>query len=357
MCAEFCINTIYRNQLLMSPKVSVVIKAFNHEDYVAEAIESVLNQTFQDFEIVITDDGSTDSTADIIRSFKDPRINLEISKINEGISLAMNTTLNRARGEFVAILNSDDIALPDRLERQVNFLDINLEVTSLFSTPILVDDEGVQTQPSGNFHTALELPDYSSTTWLRYFFFQGNCLCAPTAMIRRSAMIDCEGYDPRLGNLNDFDYWIRLLLKGYTIHVLPEPVTLFRIRSNSKNASAPTFFNSTRSIFEHSKILNQFRGLSRELIMDIFQSDIKSHDLSTSLNCDQLLIELALRSNQIPVYLFALNTLYEIAKSTEDCRRLRDVSGALDLFRFVTIAQQNEELIKLRAKIADLGGQ
>jgi glycosyltransferase involved in cell wall biosynthesis len=64
----------------MNPKVSVVIKAFNHEDYVAKAIESVLNQTFQDFEIVVTDDGSTDTTADIIGSFKDPRINLEISK-------------------------------------------------------------------------------------------------------------------------------------------------------------------------------------------------------------------------------------------------------------------------------------
>jgi glycosyltransferase involved in cell wall biosynthesis len=341
----------------MNPKVSVVIKTFNHEDYVAEAIESVLNQTFQDFEIVITDDGSTDTTADVIRSFKDPRINLEISKINEGISLAMNATLNRARGEFVAILNSDDIALPDRLERQVKFLGVNSEVTSLFSTPILIDDEGNKTQRNGIFHTALELPDYLSTTWLRHFFFKGNCLCAPTAMIRRSAIIDCGGYDPRLGSLNDFDYWIRMLVRGYTFHVLPEPVTLFRIRSGLKNASAPTFFNSTRNIFEYSMILTQFRALSRELILDIFQSDIKSHNLSTSLNCDQLLIELALRSNKIPVYLFALNTLYEIAKSTEDCRRLRDVSGAFDLFKLAKTARQNKELIKLRAKIADLGGQ
>jgi glycosyltransferase involved in cell wall biosynthesis len=341
----------------MNPKVSVIIKAFNHEDYVAEAIESILNQTFQDFEIVVTDDGSTDATADIIRSFKDPRINLEISKYNQGISLAMNATLNRARGEFVAILNSDDIALPDRLERQVNFLDINPEVTSLFSIAITVDDDGVQTGSSNIFHTALELTDYSSSTWLRHFFFKGNCLCAPTAMIRRSAIIDCGGYDPRLGGLNDFDYWIRMLVRGYTFHVLPEPVTLFRIRSNSKNADAPTFFNTTRTIFEYSMILNQFRALSRELIIEIFQADIKSYNLPTNLNCDQLLIELALRSNQIPVYLFALNTLFEIAKSTEECRRLREVSGALDLFQILKTTQQNEELVKLHAKIAKLSGQ
>ena len=340
----------------MNPKVSVIIKAFNHENYVAEAIESILNQKFQNFEIVITDDGSTDATKDIIRRFKDPRINLEISKNNQGISLAMNATLNRARGEFVAILNSDDIALPDRLERQVKFLDTHPEVTSLFSIPIMVDDKGVQTQARGDFHKALELPNFSRATWLRYFFLQGNCLCAPTAMIRRSAIIDCGGYDPRLGSLNDFDYWIRMLLKGYTIHVLPEPVTLFRIRSNFQNASAPTSFNLTRSIFEHSMILNQFRVLSRELIIEIFQSDIKSYNISASLDSDRLLIELALRTNQIQTYLFALNTLFNISKSTEDCRRLRDASGALDLFQIEKTNLQYEELLKLNAKFSNLDG-
>lgn len=340
----------------MSPKVSVVIKAFNHEAYVGQAIESILNQTFQDFEIVITDDGSTDNTAQVIRSFKDPRIHFEILKSNQGISLAMNATLNRARGEFVAILNSDDVALPDRLERQVKYLSLHPAVASLFSIPITVDDEGVQTPSFTNFRVALELSNHSSATWLRHFFFHGNCLCAPTAMIRCSALIDCGGYDPRLGNLNDFDYWIRMLLKGYKMHVLAEPVTLFRIRSNFQNASSPSFFNLTRCMFEYAMVLNQFRALSRESILEIFQSDIQAHQLSVNLSSDQLLVELALRSDHISVYLFALNTLFEIAKSPEEYSRFRNVAGALDLFQIAKVNQQSEELAQLRAKIASLGG-
>jgi glycosyltransferase involved in cell wall biosynthesis len=335
----------------MNPKVSVIIKSFNHEKYISEAINSILSQSFQDFEIVVTDDASTDKSTDIIRSFKDPRINFVSLKQNQGISLTMNATLNRARGEFIAILNSDDVALPDRLERQVHYLNANSRVTAVFSLPILIDEEGASIQSSHDFQSAIELADAPCSTWLRKFFFQGNCLCAPTAMIRRSAIIENGGYDPRLGSLNDFDYWIRMLTKGHVFNILQEPVTLFRIRSHLQNASSPTFFNLTRSAFEHSKVLNQFRALSREMILDIFQADIKSHNISTGLNSDQLLVELALRSNSIPNYLFGLNTLFETANSTEECARLRNVAGSLDIFRIVKIAKQNEELAALKAKI------
>lgn len=336
----------------MNPKVSVIIKSFNHEKYIAGAINSILNQSFQDFEIVVTDDASTDKSSEIIRSFKDPRINFVSLKQNQGISLTMNATLNRARGELIAILNSDDIALPDRLERQVQYLSTNSRVSALFSLPIQIDEEGERIESTHDFQSAAELADSPCYTWLRKFFFQGNCLCAPTAMIRRSAIIECGGYDPRLGSLNDFDYWIRMLIKGHIFHMMREPVTLFRIRSHLQNASSPTFFNLTRSAFEHSKVLNQFRTLSREMILDIFQVDIQSHKISTSLDSDQLLIELALSSNSIPNYLFGLNTLFETAKSAEECAHLRNVTGSLDIFRIVKIAKLNEELAALKTKTA-----
>src|SRR5215470_442947 len=104
------------------PKVSVVVKSYNHDAYVGETIQSVLDQSFQDFEIVVTDDGSTDGTPDVIRQFADPRIHMQVFEKNRGISIAMNETIARARGEFIAILNSDDFALPGRLERQVALL-------------------------------------------------------------------------------------------------------------------------------------------------------------------------------------------------------------------------------------------
>ena len=336
----------------MNPKVSVVIKSFNHEKYVVEAINSILNQSFQDFEIVITDDASSDKTADLISSFKDPRIHLEVSKLNRGISLTMNATLNRARGEYVAILNSDDIALPGRLENQVHYLDLNPQVAAVFSLPIEIDEEGAQKQLGGKFQEALKLSNSSRNAWLRQFFYQGNCLCAPTAMIRRTAIIDCGGYDPRLSGLNDFDYWLRMLSKGYNLQVLPEVATAFRVRSNLQNASAPTFFNLTRVNFEHSKVLNHFRSLPRELIIQIFQSDIQAHKISLNLTSDQLLIELALKSSSIPIYLFALNTLFEIASSLEEYNVLRNASGNLDIFRIAKSAIQNTEILELQEKLA-----
>lgn len=336
----------------MNPKVSVVMKSYNHEKYIADAINSILNQSFQDFELIITDDASTDKTVEIIRNFKDGRIHCEFSKFNEGISIAMNRTLNRATGEYIAILNSDDIALPGRLERQVTFLDCNPQISSLFSMPIEIDDLGISKPTGANFEKAMRLVNSSRATWLRHFFFHGNCLCAPTAMIRRSAIIDCGGYDPRLGSLNDFDYWLRMLLRGHSFAILPEALTAFRIRSNLQNASSPTFFNLTRANYEHSKVLNHFRKLSREFILEIFQDDIRKNEISLNLNSDQILIELALKTNSIPIYLFGLDTLFDVANSPDEFRALKNASGSLDIFRIAISSKQRDELIEVKAKLA-----
>src|SRR3954467_8727117 len=132
----------------MTPQVSVVIKSYNHAAFVGEAIQSILDQSFQDFEIVITDDGSTDGTPDVIRRFADPRIHLGVPDKNRGISIAMNETIARARGEFIAILNSDDFALPGRLQRQADFLVSNPQIAAVFTLPKIVDDLG---QPAVSF--------------------------------------------------------------------------------------------------------------------------------------------------------------------------------------------------------------
>ena len=116
----------------MTARVSVVLKSYNHASYVGEAIQSILDQSFQDFEIIVTDDGSRDGSPDVIRRFADKRLNLVAFEKNRGISAAMNNAISRAKGEFIAILNSDDFALPQRLERQVTFLDANPQIAGVF---------------------------------------------------------------------------------------------------------------------------------------------------------------------------------------------------------------------------------
>jgi glycosyltransferase involved in cell wall biosynthesis len=103
----------------VAPKVSVVLNCYNHEPYVAEAIESVLNQTFRDFELIIIDNGSTDATRSVIERYDDPRIRRVLHDENQSLSKRLNEGVAMARGEFVAVLYSDDYMLPDKLERQV----------------------------------------------------------------------------------------------------------------------------------------------------------------------------------------------------------------------------------------------
>src|SRR6267142_4516637 len=120
------------------PKISVVIASYNHEKYVRAAIESVLSQSFQDFEILVTDDGSVDRTVAEVRAITDPRLSLVALPHNGGACAAINASILRAAGEYVAILNSDDVFLPGKLERQVRYLDGNSGVAAVFTRPMFI---------------------------------------------------------------------------------------------------------------------------------------------------------------------------------------------------------------------------
>ena len=317
----------------MSPAVSVVVKSYNHAPYVAQSIQSVLDQSFQDFEIVVTDDGSTDATPDIIRGFTDPRIRFERFETNRGIAAAMNATVARARGELIAILNSDDFALPGRLEMQVAFLREHPTVAAVFGAPRQVGEDGERIagfekfpQPFAGFHP-------KRGGWLRYFFFHGNCLCGPTAMIRRSAYLETRLDDERFANLGDFDRWIRLLEK-YEIHVMPQELTAFRVRADAANMSAPRRDSMLRSAFEAFEVLKRYRSFSRELLLEIFAHDVVAHDIDTSGPTDTWLAELALTAGTPWHRLFALDTMFDAARDERDFRRLRELTGTVNVFSF-----------------------
>jgi glycosyltransferase involved in cell wall biosynthesis len=340
------------NIYAMRPQVSVVIKSYNHAAYVHEAIQSILDQSFQDFEIVVTDDGSTDGTADIVRRFADPRIHLEVFEQNRGISIAMNSTIARAGGEFIAILNSDDFALPGRLGRQVAFLDANSGIAGVFGLPRIVDDAGQPTNSFFDFKLPFSLPDFSRTSWLRYFFFHSNCLCAPTAMIRRSVYLQVGTYDPRLTNLQDLDMWVRICT-GHDIHVMREELTAFRIRNNNKNMSAPRPDSKLRGQFEFSQILKRYRAMNAGLLREIFTADLAAKGISPDGPPDRWLAELAVTASSPAHRLFALETLFEIAQDDADFRRLRDLAGSVDVFGTSATTERDRQIASLEQRISE----
>ena len=338
-------------QARAEPKVSVLVKAYNHAPYVRQTIESVLEQSFQDFEIVVTDDGSTDGTAEILKGYADPRIRFAALPENQGISAAMNATIARSRGRYLAILNSDDFLLPGRLERQAAYLDAQPDVSLVFGQPLTVDEAGRPAEAYNDFTEPLRWPDFSRRTWLRQFFFAGNCVCAPTAMIRRAAYEDAGPYDPRLTNLQDLDMWIRMLVRGHALHVLPDTVTAFRIRANQANMSAPRADTRLRGTFESTRVLRRFAEFDAALFEEVFGGPA-GEPLPAGMPVPLRVAELSARIPRIDHRNLALDLLHAHAACAEDFLRLRELAGTVDALNLEAVAERDRMAADLRETVA-----
>jgi glycosyltransferase involved in cell wall biosynthesis len=184
------------------PEVTVLMAVYNGESHLTQAIDSILGQTYEEFEFVIIDDCSTDRSRDIVLSYGDPRIRFLENERNLGLARSLNRGLATARGEFVARLDADDISEPERLERQVAFLAAHSEVALLGTWYTEIDEEG---QALGRY----ALPcDHTAIRWAMLFY----CPFVHSAVMWRRALIESQvgGYDESLRHSMDFDLWTRV---------------------------------------------------------------------------------------------------------------------------------------------------
>jgi len=309
------------------PAVSVIIPAYNHEKFVQECIQSVLNQTFQDFEIIITDDASTDRTVGIIQQFDDPRIKLFRHLENKGASIASNNCIIHSSGKYIAMLSSDDIWHPEKLEIQVEYLEKHPEIGAVFGKVEWVNETG---QPilyySFPYKNVFEVDNRSRFEWLRYFFYRGNCLCHPCSLIRREHYFDVGLLDPSFASLPDFDLWVRFCLK-YNIHVLDQPLVYFRRINEQKNASGDNIDNRIRNRFEYKQILNHYLGIRdpRELLL-MFPEVAHYGDVSPDL-IPYFLSRLAVETGIDFKMLWGLEHLYLLMKDEVVSKKLEHQYG------------------------------
>ena len=244
-----------------APKVSIILTSYNHAAYVAAAIDSALNQTFTDFELLIIDDGSSDNSREIIQTFDDARIKTFLYEVNRGPVIAIRDAVQSARGEYIAVHHSDDLWSPDKLEKQVAFLDANPNYAACFTFVEFVDEHGKFYEPDATdfYRKIFEQPNRTRAEWLNYFFHNANCLCHPSAMVRRAAyenfhLLDVYGF----WQLPDYLMWIRLCFHA-EIFILPERLTKFRLRrERQENFSATNFDKLVRLELEFTFIAREF---------------------------------------------------------------------------------------------------
>lgn len=299
------------------PGVSVVIPSYNHERYIGECIQSVLAQTYQDFEIIITDDGSADGTVGVIKEFHDPRIQLHLHARNIGACTAVNNCIKRAAGKCVAVLSSDDAWEPTKLEKQVSYLAAHPEIGAVFTKAVFVDDSSkLLDLASYDRLYVFDRRNRSRYAWLNYFFYRGNCLCHPSILIRKECYDEVGLYDERMANLPDLDMWVRLCLR-YEIHVLNEKLVRFRILADKSSASADKLSTHVRGRFEYMQILSHYFAVKdSDTFLRIFPRAVQYGTVERA-HIPYFLARLALNVNNSAWQLWGLQTLFNLLQDED----------------------------------------
>lgn len=210
------------------PQVSVIIPTYNRKEYLQLAIESVLGQTYDDYEIIVVDDGSSDGTGAAIEARYGERVRY-LWQENQGESVARNRGIELAQGDYLALLDSDDLWLPTKLARQVYAMDSDPIAVLTFALSWTVDGEG-QVVDMPSLHQAGEEPDLS----LESLYLKNPIYGASTVMMRRAAVVEVGAFDRAIRYGEDWDLWLRLRQQGSFLF-LNEPLTFVRRHANAQH--------------------------------------------------------------------------------------------------------------------------
>lgn len=352
------------------PKVSIILTSFNHEQYICEAIDSVLGQTFVDFELIIWDDASSDNSWHLINQYTDPRIKaFRNEKQKRGI-WGINTSISeKTSGDFIAIHHSDDVWEPEKLEKQIAFLDTHTDIGAVFCNALAITEYGSPLSNESHFYfNIFNQVNKSRFEWLRQFFNQGNALCHPSVMIRRNCYLDCGLYRYGLAQVGDFDMWIRLCIK-YEIHVLPDKLIRFRVLRNEANSSGNRSDARIRGVYESYKLLQNYRNIKQfDDLIKVFP-EAEQYDRNNESDTEFALAMVSLNINTMTTTkLFALDLLFEIISDVKRAAKIKrlynfdyksfiELTSTYDIFLLEELEALNEMAMIRDAKIISISNE
>lgn len=219
------------------PQISVVMAVYNGGEFIKDSIESILQQTFDDFEFIIINDGSTDDSGDILGEYsrRDQRIQL-VHQANSGLAKALNRGIGMARGKYITRQDCDDISYPQRLARQFEFLENNRTLSVCFAWTKIIDES---LNEIGEFTYSIK-PSKIHRTLIK----GKNIYAHGSVMARKQDIINISGYDEQMVIGQDYELWLRLIRNGYKIgavndflykwRLIPESISITKYRLQKK---------------------------------------------------------------------------------------------------------------------------
>lgn len=254
-------------------KISVILTSYNHEKYIRQSIESVLNQTYRNFEFIIVDDCSTDSSWNIICEYQEkyPSIITIRHDYNWHGGTVEDIVKNVATGDYIALHHSDDVWELDKLKKQVSAMNEHPECVAIFTNARAIAEDGSLYQDrAGFYYNLFQTKNRSRQEWLNYFFYKGNCLCHPSILVKKDVYAADGFFRKGLRQIPDFVKWIQIC-KKYEIYVLAEPLVNFRIHANGGNASGLRTDTQIRSTIELFLMLDEYAQIGdRDEFIKIF---------------------------------------------------------------------------------------
>lgn len=274
------------------------------------SIDSVLEQTYKNFELIIVDDCSSDESWDIICSYSDDRIRKVRHSFNYGSGILKDSIERYARGKYIAVHHSDDVWMKDKLQQQLDFMAKHKEYKVVFTNVSVINEEGEEYQEKdGFYYNAFKTDNKSRYEWLRHFLLSGNCLCHPSVLAERKVYKRAKPFGVGLKQVPDLLLWIRIC-KVYNIYVLPEKLVKFRIQNAGKNTSGKRMETQIRSSIESMFILQEYISINncedfKKIFPEIALKGNSKRDIIISFAKFCL-------DKRMPEYahLFALQTIY-----------------------------------------------
>ena len=310
--------------------VSVLLPNYNGHNHLKESIDSVLKQSYNDIELIVIDDESNDNSRDIINSYQDERVKAIYLKKGRHISYALNKGMEMASGEFIARIDSDDVWVENKLEKQILYLKTNPHIAACFTKIYLIDKEGERAEKKYKdiYDMYENANNKTQKEWIKYFFKEGNCLCHSSVLMRRKMLDEIDGYYklPYV-TAEDLELWMRMTLK-FPIYILNDKLVKYRwetseVKVSGNDDQAQNAFLNVKMLIKKHFLDTITNDEFTEYFSDEFVNPNSHSDLE--LECEKAFLLLKDEKNNINF--LGLQRIEKILNTTNGLELLEEKYG------------------------------